>query len=218
MDQYGIEHGQSSPYNPQSNGHAERNVKILKELLLKTENDINSKQFLDGIAQIRNTPRADGISPCQVVFGRSIRTMLPTLSEALGTNEFVESARRIRGAFASEQKIRFNQHAKDLNILAPGTPIWIQSNDTNRWDEKGVILDQVRHRTYKIQLESGKVMFRNRKKIRNRKNIHAQRSSEPTNFVNDGIRGRNPTSSEEDENEGRGKIRRSERIRKRMDN
>ena len=105
-----------------------------------------------------------------------------------------------------------------MNILAPGTPIWIQSNDTNRWDEKGLILDQVRHRTYKIQLESGKVMFRNRKKIRNRKNIHAQRSSEPTNFVNDGIRGRNPTSSEEDENGGRGKIRRSERIRKRMNN
>ena len=30
---------------------------------MKTDTDVNSKQFLDGIAQIRNTSRTDGISP-----------------------------------------------------------------------------------------------------------------------------------------------------------
>ena len=125
MDQYGIEHGQSSPYNPQSNGHAERNVKIVKELLMKIDNDINSKQFLDGIAQIRNTPRADGISPCQVVFGRSIRTLLPTLSEALGTNEFVESSRARKTNIDSKQKKRFDNQAKDLEYIEPGISIWL---------------------------------------------------------------------------------------------
>ena len=65
-----IEHGQSSPYNPQSNGHAEGNDGIIKDLIFKTGNDVYSTQFLDGIAQLRNTPRADGYSPCQVVFGR----------------------------------------------------------------------------------------------------------------------------------------------------
>ena len=108
-----------------------------------------------------------------------------------------------------------------MNILTPGTPIWIQSNDSNRWDEKGVVLDQVRNRTYKIQLEFGKIVFRNRKKIRSRSPIQAQRSSEKTNFVNDGIRGKNRTNSDADENERpekRGKIRISERIRKRMNN
>ena len=64
-----IQHGQSSPYNPKSNGHAERNMKIIKDLILKTNNDISSKEFLDGITQIRNSPRADGLSTCQVVFG-----------------------------------------------------------------------------------------------------------------------------------------------------
>ena len=72
-----IQHGQSSPYNPQSNGHAKRNVAIVKHLIIKTGNDIHSPAYLDGITQIRNTPRADGVSPCQVVFGRSIRTLLP---------------------------------------------------------------------------------------------------------------------------------------------
>ena len=93
LEEYCIQHGQSSPYNPQSNGHAERNVGIIKQLVLKTDNDIYSKQFLDGIAQLRNTPRSDGYSSCQVVFGRSVRTLLPTLTEALGTNEFVNKAR-----------------------------------------------------------------------------------------------------------------------------
>ena len=78
LHNYGIEHGQSSPYNPQSNGHAERNVRVVKDLLKKTESDINSQEFLDGMSQLRNTPRADGTSPCQVVFGRSIRTLLPS--------------------------------------------------------------------------------------------------------------------------------------------
>ena len=65
LEEYCIQHGQSSPYNPESNGHAERNVKIVKDLILKTNPDINSNAFLDGITQIRNSPRADGIHHLQ---------------------------------------------------------------------------------------------------------------------------------------------------------
>ena len=38
-DEHYIYHGQSSPYNPQSIGHAKRNVAILKQLIMKTDND-----------------------------------------------------------------------------------------------------------------------------------------------------------------------------------
>ena len=93
LDKFSVDHGQSAPHHPQSNGHAERNVKIVKDLLKKTGNDINSKKFLDGIAQIRNSPREDGLSPSQVVFGRAMRTIIPTLTQALGTNDCVEKAR-----------------------------------------------------------------------------------------------------------------------------
>ena len=111
MDEYYIQHGQSSPYNPQSNGHAERNVGILKQLIIKTDNEINSKAFLDGISQLRNTPREDGFSPTQVVFGRSLRTLIPTLTEALGTNEFVEQARKKKDLLDSRRKAKFNQNS-----------------------------------------------------------------------------------------------------------
>ena len=94
LEEYGIEHGQSSPYYPRSNGHAERNVQLIKDLLIKTGNDLESEEYIDGLAQIRNTPRADGFSPNQVVFGRSVRTLVPSLFEVLGINEYIESSRK----------------------------------------------------------------------------------------------------------------------------
>ena len=161
-----IQHGQSSPYNPQSNGHAERNVKIVKDLILKTNNDICSKELLDGLIQIRNSPRADGLSPCQVVFGRSIRTLIPTLTEALGTNECVEKARNMKTILDQKQKDLYGRGSKTLNPLKEGMNVWVQNQETKRWDMKARILSQVRKRTYKLQMDDGKITHRNRRWIR----------------------------------------------------
>lgn len=46
LDEYCIHHGQSSRYHPENNGHAERMVGILKQLVIKTGNDITEKGFL----------------------------------------------------------------------------------------------------------------------------------------------------------------------------
>ena len=176
LEQYCIHPGQSSPYNPQSNGHAERNVGIIKQLILKTENDIDSQQFLDGIAQLRNTPRADGYSPCQVVFGRSVRTLIPTLTEALGTNEFVEKARSRKEMFDQKQKARYDRNAKDLKPFEKGTLIWVQNAETGKWDVTAKIICRVRKRTYKIELENGRTTHPNRKRIRRRKILPTETS------------------------------------------
>ena len=168
LEDYCIEPGQSSPYNPQSNGHAERNVAIIKQLILKTDGDINSKQFLDGVAQLRNTPRADGYSPCQVVFGRAVRTLIPTLTEALGTNEFVEKARRRKKLLDHKQKVRYDRNAKDLKPLEPETLIWVQNSETKKWDDTAKIICRIRKRTYKIKMENGRITYRSRQRIRRR--------------------------------------------------
>ena len=168
---------------------------------------------MDGIAQIRNTPRTDGISPAQVVFGRSIRTMLPTLTEALGTNQFVEKVRKRKTDFDLKQRIRFDKQAKDLKELARGTLIWLQNDEPRRWDEKGVVLEQTRPRTYKIQLQTGKFVYRNRKKIRKRTEL-------AKDMITDGHKPKDDAwtiSHEPDLEDGKiiaGKLRRSERIRK----
>ena len=124
--------------------------------------------------------------------------------EALGTNEFIETARRNKIDFDLKQKIRYDHHAKDLKDLHPGTLIWIQNDETRKWDQKGIVVEQTRQRTYKVQLDSGKMVYRNRKKIRKRDNI--------TSHVSGDVGG--PVL--EDTPRKSGNVRRSERIRKTM--
>ena len=95
-------------------------------------------------------------------------TLLHTLSEALGTNEYVEKARNQKRVLDAKQKINYDKHAKDLRPLLPGTPVWIQNLDSGIWDQRGVISNHTRGRTYKIQLDSGQVLYRNRIKVRKR--------------------------------------------------
>ena len=62
-----IIHELSSPYNPQSNGHAEAGVKVAKHLLQKC--DANMRQFYIHLFAWRNTPRQDdGHAPAELFF------------------------------------------------------------------------------------------------------------------------------------------------------
>ena len=132
---------------------------------------------MDGIAQLRNTPRADGYLPCQVVFGRSIRTIIPTLTEALGTNYCVEKARGNRKRLDHKRKRRYDANAKDLKPFDPSTMVWVQNCETGRWDDKAEVLHRIRNRTYKLQFENGRHTFRNRRRIRKR---HLKGQLKPT--------------------------------------
>ena len=58
----GIVHETSSPENPQSNGHAERGVRIAKSLLKKSA---NMSDYRKNMAIYRNSPTGDGGSPSE---------------------------------------------------------------------------------------------------------------------------------------------------------
>ena len=94
-----------------------------------------------------------------------MRTLIPTLTEALGTNECVEKARGKKKIMDDKQKERYDHHARSLSTLQPGDMIWIQNPDTGKWDDRGKIIIRVRKRTYKIELDDGKITYRNRRKI-----------------------------------------------------
>ena len=50
-------------------------------------------------------PRADGFSPNQVIiFGRLVKTLVPSLTEALGTNNIIERSRGRKKELDSRQK------------------------------------------------------------------------------------------------------------------
>ena len=92
-----------------------------------------------------------------------MRTLIPKLTKALGTNECVEKARGKKKMMDDKQKERYDRHARSLNTLQPGAMVWIQNPDTGKRDNIGKIIVRVRKRTYKINLEDGKTTHRHRR-------------------------------------------------------
>lgn len=80
-DVHGIQCETSSPYNPQSNGLAENGVKAVKSLLKKTNG--GTLDFKKALLEWRNAPRPDGVSPAYAFYGRKMKTLLPSLPQAV---------------------------------------------------------------------------------------------------------------------------------------
>ena len=143
----------SSPYNPRSNGHAEAGVKTVKYLLQKC--DGNWDEFKDALREYRNTPRADGLSPAMLFFGRVQRTSLPRLP---GAYEQVPARQR------PEQPAR-KKNKFELPMLEPGTRVRLQDVKSKRWDRTGTVIKvQNTGRSYYVDVdEDSSIVWRNRK-------------------------------------------------------
>ena len=78
-------HRRSSAYLPQSNGRAEVAVKSTKRALegnVDRDGSLNTEAVVRALLQLRNTPdRECGLSPAQILFGRSLRDSLPLLNK-----------------------------------------------------------------------------------------------------------------------------------------
>jgi len=169
LGRWGVEWAPSTPHYPVSNGHAELNVKVLKSLLKKMPNpDIDSDEFIEGLLELRNTPRADGLSPCQVVFGHPVRTRLPTHHTAYEARwqTRAEEVDARRAAISKKAREHYDRSAKPLKPMSIGTRVRIQDTTTKLWDRVGEIVGVGRHRDYHIKMPSGRVLWRNRRFIR----------------------------------------------------
>ena len=146
-NEYGIRHELASPYNSQSNGLAEVNVRLAKGLLAK----VGRKDFDEAFASWRNSERNNRPSPNVLFFGRRVRSKLPEISHTFPIGDPIHNT--------SEDKLR-PLKVTDL--------VWMQ-NQTGSWPHKGEIVSiDKRGRTYKIILEDGRSFIRNRKFIRKR--------------------------------------------------
>ncbi|UYV61878.1 K02A2.6-like [Cordylochernes scorpioides] len=134
---WNIEHSTSSPHFPQSNGLAEAAVKAIKYLISKTTTNGNLKSdtFLESLMEFRNTPKAEGRSPAQIVFGAPTRTKLP-----LHRSQFAKEWRtRISECDQRAQNLRqkalkrYNRYAKPLSHLEVGAIVLVQDHRTKHW-------------------------------------------------------------------------------------
>ena len=101
-----------------------------------------------------------------MVFRRSIRTLIPTLTDALGINDFVEKARIRKNILDTKQTILYDRDSKWLQPLKEVMHVWVQNPETKKMGWHGRDLTRARKRTYKHKMNHGKVAHRNRKRIR----------------------------------------------------
>ena len=155
----GIVHEVSSPYNPQSNGHAEAAVKAAKHLLLKTSEA--PSRFPEALAAWRGTARHNKPSPNEMFFGRKIRDKKPVVSTVLIPNHAIPNSSP--SISAESDKADNKQRSK----FHPGDNVRVQNQATMRWDTKAKV-DHVSDsgRTLQLTTTEGVNIRRNRRYVK----------------------------------------------------
>ena len=170
LTKWGVQHQVSTPHYPQANGHAEAAVKAVKRLVKKTTSNgqLDCDAFAEGLLELRNSPRADGRSAAQVLYGHPLRSTVPAHHRA-----FAERWQKLADecdARAAEEKEktaeRYNSSAKPLNKIHMGQQVLIQQPRTGLWDRTGIISGIGRFRSFLIRLPSGRLCWRNRRFLR----------------------------------------------------
>ena len=156
LKEWNIKHARSAPHFPSSNGLAESAVKAMKALIKaateggNTESDI----FHMGLLEFRNTPRANGLSPAQMILKHSMRTLTPN--------------HQIRDSENRQTKVLMRPDSgRPLRMIGEGKKVWIQDPCSKRWTIKGMVVKAF-DRNYLIRLENDKLYWRNRRHVRER--------------------------------------------------
>nr|XP_006818949.1 PREDICTED: uncharacterized protein K02A2.6-like [Saccoglossus kowalevskii] len=95
MHKNGIKHTLVPPYHPQSNGAAERSVRVVKKALLKQvlqcTMDVSMKhRIANFLLRCRTTPHSTtGVSPAELMVKRRLRTRVSLIKPDIA--QFVES-------------------------------------------------------------------------------------------------------------------------------
>lgn len=163
---WGVQPRVSSPAYAQSNGLAEAAVKQVKYLLTKCAGRASSSSFTEGLLAYRATPRDGGLSPAQLVFGRTPRTRVPQLAEARLPKVSVEQHVGKTAKLAEAAKQRYDASARDLTPLDKGKRVYVQSETDDRWRKRGTIVQIGKKRDYVVQMDDGGTVRQNRRKLR----------------------------------------------------
>ena len=100
-------------------------MKTLKRLVSKTTQtgNLETDAFYKGLLELRNTPREEGVSPAQILFGRSVRGIVPMHTTSYAGNQ---DWRKQKEAVKCKQIRQYNKTAKALPQLMPGQKVLLQ--------------------------------------------------------------------------------------------
>ena len=154
-------HTMSSPHYPQSNGHAEASVKAVKNLIHKTTTDgnLDTDGFQRALLEWRNTPRADGQSPAQILYGRPLASFVFADHRAFSEDyqSKANEADKRRHTQKSKSGAHYNRSAHPLKELMIGNRVDVQDHRTKRWTRSGIVVAIGRHNDYYVKMPSGRI-------------------------------------------------------------
>ena len=158
-----IKHEVSSSYNPSSNGLAESAVKQAKYLMVKCLRD--KQDYSAALHEFRNTPRADGFSPYQLMFGHRAKTALPALEAAMRDVSKMEGhAARKRHADAWAAASDSRRVRVDFSV---GDRVLVHDPISKGWLERATIISKEPGGSYNVVGDrSDRVKYRNSKNLR----------------------------------------------------
>ena len=166
LHRWGVRHEMTSPQYLQSNDHPESAVKAVKHLVMKVApSDKLGEEFQRGLLELRNTPRRDGRSPAQVLYGRPLRSPGPAHSTSFASKwqERVEDRERRAAARAEGVKQQYDSHAKSLPPIRLGAHVRIQDPVNKRCDTIAIVMGRGRSRDYLVRSMAGRVMWKSRR-------------------------------------------------------
>ena len=169
--EWGIRHDKSSPYHHISNGYGEAAVNSAKSMVKKIcpGRSINCQEFWHALLEYRNTPKKDGLSPAQRLFGRPMRTALPVHPQVFRPilRKRIIEADKLATELRAKAKKVYDKGAKKLEELKIGDVVRVQHHVTKKWDLIGEITKiQPRLRSYLVKSETGRLYWRNRRYLR----------------------------------------------------
>ncbi|KAG0712335.1 hypothetical protein GWK47_018706 [Chionoecetes opilio] len=127
-------HTTSSPLHPQSNGIAERQVRIVKDLLKRSN---GNDAFYRGLRSLRSTPLDAHLpSPAEMLLGRKVDT-LPRRACGGQPNHREQLERR-----REQQRLNFNarfQRHTPVRAFDVGDPVLVRNARANEWQPATVV-------------------------------------------------------------------------------
>ena len=147
----------SSPGFPRSNGQVERSVQTIKSSLTKAAQGGNDQHLV--LMEYRNTPMDGMPSPAEVLMGRRLRTLIPTLPTQLEP-KYDCSAVKQSLQKRQQRQHKYDIHSCPLQPLQQRQPVLFRLKD--RWQKGTVVIVGPQPRSYLIEAENGRQYRRNR--------------------------------------------------------
>ena len=177
--EYGFERVTSSPGYAQSNSKVENAVKTAKQLMKKASESKNELYL--ALLDWRNTPTETlNSSPAQRLFGRRTKTLLPTSNQLLTPKVPEDVGEKIKLQKA-KQSINYNRGTTELKELQPGDILRLQPKSgigKNKEWLQAKVEGKVDIRSYQVRTEDGRVYRRNRRHLRQTRELMQPASEE----------------------------------------